>query len=117
MDWIADFMSYISGYVNYSVLVVESIFNYFDDAVRYLMVSLAKASLWLSYQALLASMSLVDELLQSMDMSSKLNSAWSSIAVRERQLLAYFRFPEIVNILFSAISSKFAMRFIPGSGV
>lgn len=117
MEWAADLIDTIVHFFNFIVFYFNNFFEFFDDFIRNCMKSIAKLSFWLSYQAMLASSELVDEVVANLNISSQLNSAWSSIPVRERQMLAFFKIPEIINTIFSAVSSRFVMGFMPGSRI
>ncbi len=116
MEWVTTIWDSYITFLDFLVFYVVNFFEFFDDGVRLIMRQLAKATMWISYQAILAAGELVDELLANFDISSHMQSGWNAIPDRERQLLAFFRLPEIVNMLFSAVSTKFALQFMPFGG-
>lgn len=48
--------------------------------------------------------------------SQAIQSSYSSLDGKARAALAFFGIPEALNVVFSAIGTRFAMRFIPFIG-
>lgn len=52
------------------------------------------------------------EIITTLNISSYINSAWSSLNSQVLSMFVFFRIPEAVNIVVSAGVSKFVMRFL-----
>jgi hypothetical protein len=56
----------------------------------------------------------VQEIMQETGITALVTSAWSSIPADIQQLLAFFNIPQGLTLIFSAIPTRWAMKFIPG---
>lgn len=54
--------------------------------------------------------------MKDIGVSQAVQSSYSSLDGRLRAVLSFFGVPEALNIIFSAIGTRFAMRFIPFIG-
>lgn len=75
-----------------------------------------KASLISSIQFKIMALSfcwdIAKDLLDSLHVSQHINSAWSMLDSRIMQLLTFFRIPEGINLLISALTTRFVYRFL-----
>lgn len=117
MEWIIDMWESVKFFFGFIVFYFEHFFEYFDDGIRLIMRYLLKLSMWLSYQAMLASQEFVNEFLESVDFVGKLQGFYDAIPSVPAQILAFFRIPEIINILVSALGTRFVFKMMPLGGV
>jgi hypothetical protein len=58
----------------------------------------------------------VQGIMQETGITALVTSAWSSVPAEMQQLLAFFNIPQGLTLIFSAIPTRWAMKFIPGIG-
>lgn len=68
---------------------------------------------WISEQALITAYQITTEFLDSFNYADNVTSAWNSIPATPRAILGFLKVPECVNILVSAIGTKFVLKFVP----
>ena len=56
------------------------------------------------------------ELMRDIGVSQAVNSAYGSLPAQIRSAISFFGIPEALNMIFSAIGTRFAMKFIPFIG-
>ena len=56
----------------------------------------------------------VQELLRESGVTELVKSAWASIPGNIQSMLAFFKIPQGLTLIFSAIPTRWAMKFIPG---
>lgn len=52
-------------------------------------------------------------ILQDLNLSAHIQTAWSAMPSSASQALSYFRIPEVINNLASGIVMRYVLRFIP----
>ncbi len=76
--------------------------------IRWYMVYWFQAKL----TALTFSYDVAQQLLASINVSSYLDTAWSSLESRTLSTLVFFRIPDALNIILSAFTTKFVFKFL-----
>lgn len=66
-----------------------------------------------SLEVVQLSWTVAQEVIADLDMSAYIVDAWTALPPETRQMLAFFRVPEVVNLLMSLGVTKFMLRFIP----
>jgi len=95
----------ISDFINVGIYTLLTKFA--AQLIKWYVAAMWKAKL----AALVFSWGTAQELLSSLNVSSYLNTAWSSLESRTLSMLVFFRVPEAVNIIISAAATKFVFRF------
>ncbi|WP_268796399.1 DUF2523 family protein [Pseudomonas huanghezhanensis] len=89
------------------------------DFIKSLMVVLTKASIWSAIQLKIMMIDVAYEVVQEVITDSGaaqlVSSAWASIPGDIQSTLSFFKIPQGLSLLFSAIPTRWAMRFIPGA--
>jgi hypothetical protein len=57
----------------------------------------------------------VKEILQDTGVSEMVKSAWASIPGDMQAMLGFFNIPQGLTLIFSAIPTKWALKFVPGA--
>lgn len=52
-------------------------------------------------------------ILQDLDLSSHIQSSWNLIDPAYKGTLTFFRIPEVINNLLTALTTKFVLRMLP----
>lgn len=56
------------------------------------------------------------EIMDGIGVSNVIRNAYSALDPQLRMMLAYFKIPEALNMIFSALGTRFVMQFIPFVG-
>lgn len=57
-----------------------------------------------------------DELMAGLGVTQAISSYWGSVDSKVRNFVSFFGIPDAINMLTSAIGTRFVMRFIPFIG-
>lgn len=58
----------------------------------------------------------VQEILQETGVVALVKSAWGSVPGDMQSMLSFFNIPQGLTLIFSAIPTRWAMKFVPGAG-
>lgn len=86
---------------------------FYEDYVEFLLKHLTNFSFWFAERSLNVAYEITDEFLSSFNYQDNMQSAWNMLPDTSRAILGYLRLPECINIVISALGTKFVMRFIP----
>ncbi len=99
-DWLQSFLS-------------SGIIGIIQTAIGWLLMKFAiwkfESMLW----ALEFSWGIGKSVVESLNISSHLASAFSGLDSKVLNALTFFRVPEAINIILSSLAAKFVMKFIP----
>jgi|LSQX01.1.fsa_nt_gb hypothetical protein len=111
LDWLFDFIQWVWDWL------AAGIYDFFVAAAAY--VSLVSFKIWLKFQFFLLDVGfkLYTDFLESLNISDYLQDKYNSLDSGVLSVLAFFRVPEGLTLIFNAIGTKIALRFIPFSGV
>lgn len=92
----------------------QGIYDFFKDALAVLMVK--AMVLWFKMQlaGLEFAWGIGSSIIQNLNLSSHINSAFSGLPAQAMSAVSFFRFPEAVNMLLTAGATRFVLNFIPG---
>lgn len=109
-DWLVDFIQYIWDWF------AAGIYDFFVAAFAY--AGLVITKVWLKFQLFMldAAFKLYSEFVESLNLSEYLQQKYNSLDSAVISTLAYFKVPEGLTLIFNAIGTKIALRFIPFSG-
>jgi hypothetical protein len=106
-DPIFDFFNAIYEFIS------SGIYSFAVDAfkafVEYSTLAMIKSSIW----SLGFAWDVAKGILQDLNLSSHIQSAWSSMPSAASGALAYFRVPEVINNLATGVVMRYVMRFLP----
>lgn len=89
------------------------------EFIKSLLVVVTKAAIWTAIQVKIISIDIaytvVQEVLQDSGVTALVKSSWASIPGDMQSTLAFFKIPQGLTLILSAIPTKWAMRFIPGA--
>jgi hypothetical protein len=103
-----------TGYLNSIAEWFNSgIYNFATEAVAYLMTQLF--ILWLKSQLFMLEFAwgVAKSILQGLNVSSLLSSAWGMLPAEVAKAAAFFRIPDAVNLLLTAGTARFVLGFLP----
>lgn len=93
----------------------EEIYNFATWAFSQLVQYIILASIKFQILAVTFAWDVASQLLADLNISSFISEAWGSIPGDLSSVLGFFGVPEAVNILISALGTKFVLRFVPFS--
>ena len=96
----------------YSFLFEGGLTSLLVDFLDYLYQLLVELTLFLSKKGLEAVLGVVQELVQSLNVTSGIEGYWSAIPVEYQNLLVFFHLPLILTMLISAFITKKLLRFV-----
>lgn len=116
-SWLGPFFNGITAFM----LAIWTFFTsgIYDFFVAALVIA-TKASIYSYLQFTLFSLDIaytvVQEILQESGVTALVKSSWASIPGDIQSTLAFFNVPQGLTLIFSAIPTKWAMKFIPFIG-
>lgn len=117
-------MEWLSGFLDQIILFFQSIwdfmargiYDFFKDAL----VVATKAAIYAYFSSLIilldVSFTVARDLISSLGLSQAIQSGFNSLPQQVSSALSFFGIPQALNILFSALTTRFAMRFVPFIG-
>lgn len=116
LGWIATWFDSVNTFF-------QAVWNFMDsgiyDFVKDLMVVVTKALIYSYFQfkiyALDIAYEVVQEILQDTGVTQMVKSAWSSIPGEIQATLGFFNIPQGLTLIFAAIPTKWALKFVPGA--
>ncbi|WP_443691452.1 DUF2523 family protein [Pseudomonas sp.] len=111
-DWFTSantFFQYVWTFLSSGIFdFVKTVLVFFSKMLIYSFVEFKLFMLDIAY-------SVVQEIMQETGITLLVTSAWSSIPANVQQTLAFFNIPQGLTLIFSAIPTRWAMKFIPGA--
>lgn len=99
-SWITEF---------FSTGIYELITAAFASLIEWLMLLKLKTMLW----TLEFAWNIANTLIANLGITSALNAAWSSFDSVTLSNLMFFKVPDAVNMILSALGTRFVLRFLP----
>lgn len=99
-NWISEFFS--SGLYT---LITEA----FASLIEWLMLLKLKMMLW----SLEFAWGIANSLISSLGISTAIENAWGSFSGPTLSNLMFFKVPDALNMIVSAIATRFVLRFLP----
>lgn len=117
MEWIADFFNNVSTFF-------QDAWNWLYDGLydfaKAFLVTATKAFVYGYLQAMLICLDIaytaVQEILQETGILDKVQQTYNLIPVEVRNYLGFFNIPQGLGLIFSAIPTRWAMKFVPFFG-
>lgn len=117
MDWIA---GYLDNFTTFLQWVWDFLTNGIYDFIKDGMVLLTKAAMYSWFQIQLFALDVAYETAQSLmsdlGVVEAVRSRWSGLPAEVANTLAFFGVPQALNIIFSALSTRFVLKFVPFFG-
>lgn len=116
LGWIAAWFDSVNTFF-------QAVWNFMDsgiyDFIKSLLVVVTKALIWSYLQfkifTLDVAYEVVQEILKDTGVTEVVKSAWSSIPGEMQAMLGFFNIPQGLTLIFSAIPTKWALKFVPGA--
>lgn len=117
MDWIAGFLDNILSFFQWIWDFLSSGIYLFVKEVLVLLTKVAIYS-WISVQimALDVAYSAAQSILSEIGVSEAIRAKWSGLPAEVASTLSFFGIPQALNIIFSALSTRFVLKFVPFLG-
>ena len=107
---VVDFFQYIWDWFT------SGIYEFSKDFLK----AATKVAIYAYFQSMLLAIEVgyevFQELMSNLGVSQTIHQYWGSVDSDVRSLLSFFGIPDAVNMLTSAIGTRFVMRFIPFIG-
>src|SRR5437868_4216009 len=117
LSWIASWFNDVSTFFTAMWDFVNSgIYQFFKDALVVIVKALVYSSIEFKIFCLGVAYDVVNELVQDTGAADLVKSAWGSLSADVQSTLAFFNVPQGLSLIFAAFPTKWAMKFIPGSG-
>lgn len=116
-DWFATYLDQFFGFLQF---VWNFLSSGIYDFVRDALVLLTKAALWSWYKiqilALEVAYQAAQEIVSDLGISQAVGTAYGRLPADVANAFSFFGIPQALNILFSALSTRFMLRFVPFIG-
>lgn len=101
----------------------QAVWDFMDsgiyDFVKGLLVVVTKALIWslIEFKVMMLDVAytVVQEIINDTGVAALVKSAWGSIPGNVQATLSFFKIPQGLTLIFSAIPTRWAMKFIPGA--
>lgn len=93
--------------------LTEGIYDVLSDALAALIEFLVEGYLDLLLWAVPFAWGVAQTVIQDLQLSQHINTAWSLLPTQAANTLAFFRIPEVIVIIVSAYAARLVLRFIP----
>ncbi|WP_454255713.1 DUF2523 family protein [Pseudomonas sp. Marseille-Q8238] len=116
-DWIATYLDQLFSFFQYIWdFITTGVYDFFKDSL----VVLTKAALWSWYKiqilALEVAYKAAQEIVSDLGVTQFVRQRYAGIPGNVATTLEFFGVPQALNILFSALSTRFMLRFVPFIG-
>lgn len=108
MDAFGNFFGFISDWLN------SGVYGLLTDFTAYLIKQAVLAYLALLNTAIPFAWGVAKSILQDLNLSALINSAWDELPSMSQDVATAFKVPEIINTAITGYVTKFVMKFIPG---
>ncbi len=95
----------------YQFLTV-GIYDLLVEFTSYILINLTISLIELKIFLLQFSWDIAKEILSTFDLSSKIQEGLDTVPTAERQLIYFFRLPEVISNLMAGLVGRFVFRFI-----
>lgn len=117
-------MEWVSGFLDQIIAFFQSIWDFMQSGiytfVRDMFVVGTKAAIYSYFTAMLflvdVAFTTATDIINNLGIASAVKSAFSALPAPISSGLSYFGVPQALNIIFSALSTRFCMRFVPFLG-
>lgn len=117
-------LSWLATWLTSANTFFQDLWNFVDSGIydffKGSLVIITKALIWSYFQAKImlldVAYTVVSEILTDSGVVAFVRSAWSSIPADMQSTLSFFNIPQGLTLIFSAIPTKWAMKFVPGIG-
>lgn len=92
--------------------ITSGIYDFFVESFSWFATKLTIISIQFKVWILGFSWDVAKEILTTFDMSSKIQTAFDQVPSTERQLLYFFRLPEVISNLMAGLLGRYVFRFI-----
>ncbi len=106
MDMLIEFMN---GAIEFFNDLPDKSDAYWERIILWLLIAYLEAKLYM----LEIAYEIASALISTLGISDAINSAWSNIPVTARAVLAYLKIPESINMIISAVLTRFIMGLMP----
>lgn len=117
-------MEWLSGFLDQIIAFFQAIWDFLlqgiYDFVKDAFVVATKAAIYAWFTGLVflldVSFTVAKELIESLGLSAQLRSMFGMLPPDVSSALSFFGVPQALNIIFSALATRFCMRFVPFFG-
>ncbi|WP_191985295.1 DUF2523 family protein [Pseudomonas syringae] len=94
--------------------MATGIYQFFKDALVIVTKALIYSYLEFKILMLDISVTVVKEISEESGVTALVKSSWASIPGDIQSTLSFFKIPQGLTLIFSAIPARWAMKFVPG---
>lgn len=117
ISWIADFFNSVTGFFQD---IWTFIYSGIYELLKAFLVTLTKAMIYAYFQAMIFGAEIAYEVVQDiMDetgITREITTAWNRIPADMRSTLSFFNIPQGLTLIFTAIPTRLALKFVPFFG-
>lgn len=115
--FIEAFFNGITAFMQASWEFIETgIYALFISFMQFLTKALIYSYMKFALMSLEIASGVVTQIMQETGVTALVKSSWASIPGDIQSTLGFFNIPQGLSMIFSAIPTKWAMKFIPGMG-
>lgn len=106
MDMLIDFMN---GAIEFFNDLPDKSDSYWERIIIWLLIAYLEAKLYM----LEIAYEIASALISAVGISDAINAAWTNVPVTARAVLTYLKIPEAINMIISAVITRFVLSFMP----
>ncbi|KPZ27801.1 Bacteriophage protein [Pseudomonas coronafaciens pv. coronafaciens] len=115
-SWLAHWLDSANTFFQYIWdFMATGIYQFFKDALVIVTKALIYSYLQFKILMLDISVTVVKEISEESGVTALVKSSWASIPGDIQSTLAFFKIPQGLTLIFSAIPARWAMKFVPGA--
>lgn len=117
MEWLSGFLDQIIGFFQWIWdFFAEGIYDFVKDGLVVVTKALVYGAIQTFMLLLEISYTVARELLDSLGVTELVRSMYGTLPAPLASGLAFFGVPQALNIIFSALATRFCMKFVPFIG-
>ncbi|KPY20009.1 hypothetical protein ALO89_200097 [Pseudomonas coronafaciens pv. porri] len=115
-SWLAHWLDSANTFFQYIWdFMATGIYQFFKDALVIVTKALIYSYRQFKILMLDISVTVVKEISEESGVTALVKSSWASIPGDIQSTLAFFKIPQGLTLIFSAIPARWAMKFVPGA--
>lgn len=116
-DWLATWLDQLGAFIEAMwTFLAHGIYDFSKEV----MVILTKVIIYSYIESMVfvaeIGYQVTQEIMQEVGITNAVSSAWGSLPADIRGTLSFFNVPQGLTMIFSAVPTRWAMKFIPGIG-
>lgn len=117
LSWIADWFDSVTTFFQAAWTFLDSgIYDFFKDGLVVVTKALIYTYIETKIVLVKVAYDVIKDILTDTGVVAMVQSMWSGVPGDIQSMLAFFNIPQGLSLIFAAIPTRWAMKFVPGLG-